>query len=196
MRIIDRYIARRIIFIFITTMAIFCTMYVLIDAASNLDEIIKRKVPFLIMASYYVSSLPIMVVQTSSVACLIAALLTFGQLNSNNEIIPLRTSGMNFWQIAKPAIVFGLVVSALIFWFNEKFVPQATAMSNQIRNENIILETDTKKNKAKIKNLVSARFTSNICKVICLVDASGLLLQRLCGSSICMLAHNKVSTTK
>lgn len=154
MRIVDRYIIKSIARIFISSILTFCFLYILIDIASNLNEIIGRKVSFEVLVKYYLSFFPIIIVQTSPIACLIASLLTYGHLNNNNEIIALRTGGLNFWRITKPALFLGLIVSALIFLVNERFVPQATASSEQIRNENIILAVDSaRKKKAKIKNL-------------------------------------------
>lgn len=154
MRIVERYISKSVISIFFSTMLVFCFLYILIDLASNLSEVIDRKVPFQILFEYYLSSLPVIVIHTSPIACLIASLLTYSHLNQNNEIIALRTSGMNFWRITKPAIYFGLVVSIFAFWVNERFVPQATMSSEAIRNENIILKSDSERMKqAKIKNL-------------------------------------------
>ena len=154
MRIIDRHICRSLITIFLSSVLVFCFLYILIDITSNLDEIIDRKVPLAILSKYYLSFFPIILVQTSSIACLISVLFTFSRLNNNNEIIALRTSGLNFWQITKPALAFGILVSVLVFWMNERFVPQAATSSTQIRNENIILEADRlKKNKATVKNL-------------------------------------------
>jgi len=66
----------------------------------------------------------------------------------------MRSSGLNFWQITKPAIMFGLVISMLVFWVNERLVPQATEVTNRIRNENMVLLVDRlRKKKEKIKNL-------------------------------------------
>ena len=154
MRIIERYISISIIGTFIATIFIFCFLYILIDAASNLNDFIARKVPFLILIQFYLSSLPLIFIYTSPIACLIATLLTYSHLNNNNEIVALRTSGMSFWRITKPAIYFALVVSALTFFVNERFVPQAAASSQEIRNENLILKADSEsKKQARIKNL-------------------------------------------
>ncbi|MBF0522702.1 MAG: LptF/LptG family permease [Candidatus Omnitrophica bacterium] len=154
MRILDRYITKSIITIFIATVLIFCFLYILIDVTSNLDEYINHKVPIQILVEFYLLTIPLMLVQTSSIACLIAVLFTFGRLNNANEVIAMRSSGMNFWQITKPAIIFGLLVSMTIFWVNEKCVTKAQALSEKIRNENIILETDRiKKQQEKITNL-------------------------------------------
>jgi len=154
MRIIDRYISFPIGRIFLTTILVFCLLYVLIDIASNLGELLDRNVPFYILIKYYLSFLPVIITQTSPIACLIAALLTFSQLSNNNEIIALRSGGLDFWRITKSTLCFGLVVSAFIFWINEQFVPRAAINSEQIRDENIILKADTdQKKKAKIQNL-------------------------------------------
>jgi len=153
MRIVDRYLLNIIIKIFLSTILIFCFLYILIDVAANLDEFIKQKVPFQILLEYYKSFIPIILAQTCPIACLIACLLAFSHANSNNEIVVLRSGGLGFWQIAKPALCFGLLVSVLIFWINERFVPQATTASESIRDETMILKTDAAKKKEPIVNL-------------------------------------------
>ncbi len=154
MRILDRYITKSIITLFFGILLIFCFLYLLIDSAVNLDEFIDRKVPFHILVQYYLSYLPVIITQTSSIACLIAVLFTFTNLNSHNEIIALRASGMNFWQIVRPTIYFGLIVAAAIFLINERYVPQAEGNARKIKDANMILESDRQRKKmAKIKNL-------------------------------------------
>ncbi|MDD3375672.1 MAG: LPS export ABC transporter permease LptG [Candidatus Omnitrophica bacterium] len=153
MRIIERYLLKTIVTIFISAIIIFCFLYVLIDLASNLDEFIRQKVSIEILIQYYLSFLPIIIAQTSPLACLIACLLTFSHANSNNEIIVLRSGGLSFWRIAKPAIYFGLIVSVLMFWVNERFVPQATSMSQSIEDEYLALSSDAARKKQAIDDL-------------------------------------------
>ena len=154
MRVLDNYILKSILSIFVATILIFAFLYILIDAASNLDEIIGRKVGFKVLAQYYFSFFPIILTQTSSIACLIATLLTFSRLNNNNEIIALRSSGLGFWKITRSALWFCILLSVFLFWINERFVPTATLSSEQIRDENIILASDKqKKQTAPIRNL-------------------------------------------
>ena len=154
MRILERYINHSIFKIFTGTIFIFCFLYVLIDITSNLDDIIEHKTNLETLAQYYASYLPIILVQTSPIACLIAALLTYSGMNNTNEIIAMRSSGMNFWQMTKPGLCFGLLVSALVFMLNERCVPQAMQVSRQIRDENMISNADqSPKKKAKIRNL-------------------------------------------
>jgi lipopolysaccharide export system permease protein len=126
---------------------------VLIDVTGILDEIIDREVSLEILALYYLSYFPIILVQSSSMACLIATLFTFSRLNNHNEIIVMRSSGLNFWQITRPALMFGILISVMIFWVNENYVPQANAKAKKIWDANMMLESDRKKMKNEIKNL-------------------------------------------
>ncbi len=153
MRILDNYINKSIITIFVTTIILFCFLYVLIDITGILDEIIDREVPLAILAQYYISFFPIILAQSSSMACLIATLFTFSRLNNNNEVIVMRSSGLNFWQITRPALIFGILISVCIFWVNENYVPQANAKAKEIWDANMMLESDRAKKKKEIKNL-------------------------------------------
>jgi len=154
MRILDRYISYNVIVVFLSTVFIFCFLYVLIDSATNLDEFLNSKVSLPILVQYYLTSLPLILVQTLPFAFLIATLLTFTNFNSHNEIIVLRSSGLNFWRIVKPAISMAIVVSSIIFLLNERLVPKADADIKKIKAENLIMESDKKnKKKSLVQNL-------------------------------------------
>lgn len=155
MRIIDRYITQSIMTIFISMVLVFCFLYILIDIFSHMDDFIEKKVAIDVIVEYYLSFLPIVLVNTSPIACLIATLFSYSQLNSNNEIIALRSSGMDFWRLTRPAISFGLIVCAMIFLLNERFVPQSTIISQDIKESQIKIAKTEKDNKTRplIRNL-------------------------------------------
>ncbi len=137
MRILDRYILKSIITIFIGMLVTFAFLFILIDMFTNLQDFIEKSVSLDVIFHYYLTFLPSVIVQTSTMACLISVLFTYSNLNAHNEIIAIRASGMNFWQITRPALVFALCVSALVFLVNEKFVPQSSMINQQIRDTQI-----------------------------------------------------------
>lgn len=153
MRIIDRYITKSIILGFIGTLIIFGLVFVLIDSASNLDEYIDRKVTLDVVVQYYLWFLPVVLQQTVAIGYLIACLLAYANLNTHNEIIALRSGGLNFWKLAKPAIILALVVSAFMFYLNENYIPQAEAKARQIKEDNFTLDVDREKKQAKVTSL-------------------------------------------
>ena len=154
MRILDNYISGSIVRIFLSTILVFCFLYILIDLASHLEDFISNKVGFMVIINYYLSFLPVIFVQTAPIACLLASLFTYSTLNNSNEIIALRASGLNFWKITRPAIIFGFMAAALVFLVNEKFVPQSISISEDIKKDKIELSSDKRKAHAEpIKNL-------------------------------------------
>ena len=137
MRLIDKYIIRSIIASFIGTIAVFFFLYIIIDLFTNFEQIIDYKVTLLTLKDYYLSLLPVIFIHTSPIACLLSTLFCLAKLNSGNEIIALRTAGLNIWQITKSTILFACLVSALIFWLNENVVPDAMETTHRIKTEKI-----------------------------------------------------------
>jgi lipopolysaccharide export system permease protein len=163
MRILDRYINTSIITIFVTTVFTFTILYVMIDVVHELDDILERKIPILILWQYYAAFFPLILVQTSSISCLISVLFTFSGLNNSNEVIAMRSSGLNFWQITRPALIFGLVVSALVFYMSERLVPNADKVKRQIRMDNMMIEGDKQKKEIeKVRDLTFYGFQNRL----------------------------------
>ncbi|MBF0569286.1 MAG: LptF/LptG family permease [Candidatus Omnitrophica bacterium] len=154
MRILDNYITKSVVRIFISAILLFCFLYILIDLAMHLDDFFTNKVPMAVIRSYYISFFPLIFVQTSPIACLLATLFTYSTLNNNNEIIALRSSGMDFWKITRPAIIFSVMIAAFVFMVQEKFVPQSASLSQDIKKDTIDVKADNRSGKPQpVKNL-------------------------------------------
>lgn len=152
MRILDRYILRSIIAIFISCIFTFIFLYVIIDILSNLELILKQQLPNAILIQYYLSYLPIMFVQVAPFACLLATVYTFGRLNHENEIIAMRASGLSIFGITKTVIIFGTLISVFVFWVGDRFVPRALALTQKIRAQMIESAKKTPQKKEEIIN--------------------------------------------
>ncbi|MFH1888783.1 MAG: LptF/LptG family permease [Candidatus Omnitrophota bacterium] len=146
MRILDRYILKSVLSLFFQCLLTFLFLYVIIDVFSHLDEILRQKANFQMLGSYYLAYLPIIFVQVSPVACLLSTLYTFGALNRNNELIAMRSSGLNIFQITRTVIIFGVIVSACVFWVNDRFVPSSMALTEKIKTQ---MESGAKKAQEK-----------------------------------------------
>ncbi len=133
MRILDRYILKSIIYIFFSCIFVFLFLYVVIDLLSNLDEVLKHQATLALLVRYYLSYLPIMFVQVSPFACLLSTVYTFGKLNHNNEIIAMRSSGLSIFEIARNALIFGLLISLTVFWVNDRLVPISLTENQKIK---------------------------------------------------------------
>lgn len=152
MRIIDRYILKSVVAIFLACIFVFLFLYVVIDLLSHLEDLLRHKINFELLAQYYLFNLPIMFVQVVPFACLLATLYTFGKLNHNNEIIAMRSSGLSIFQIAKTVMIFGALMSLLVFLVNDRFVPQYLEHSSNIKEQ---MEQETKKAKDQKEEVIN-----------------------------------------
>ncbi len=133
MRIIDRYVLKQVVMLFATCLMTFMLLYVVIDILGHLDEILKQNTPLPLLLSYYLWSLPTILVEVSPFSCLLAVLYTFGKLNRDNEIIALRASGLSIWQIAQSILVVGALLSVAFFWVNDRLVPRSLFLTEKLK---------------------------------------------------------------
>jgi len=154
MRILDRYILKSTVSVFLGTQALFFLLYIVIDVLSHLDEILKYRMDVALITTYYSAYLPVIFIQTSPIACLLAVLYTFGRLNRNNEIIAMRSAGLSLWQVCRSTVVFGCIISALVFLTNENLAPKAQETTERIKRQMEYSGSDKKKNRSvQFKNL-------------------------------------------
>ena len=56
-------------------------------------------------------------------AVLVAALMAFGRLSSDNEITILKTSGISLYKIIRPVLIVSIILTLFMFWFNDRVLP-------------------------------------------------------------------------
>lgn len=154
MRILDRYILKSILSIFLGSLFAFFFLYIIIDLFSHLDTILAQKVTIAVLVKYYSSFLPVIFSQVSPISCLLATLYTFATLNRDNEIIAMRASGLSIFQITHTIIILGFILSIFILLISDTIIPQSLMTTQKIKQE---MESSRKQSKNKgpeiIKNL-------------------------------------------
>ena len=152
MRILDRHILKMVLGVFFTCLFVFMFLYVIIDVFAHLDDILKQKVSLYILKDYYLSYLPIIFVQMTPIACLLGVLYTFSKLNRDNEVIAMRASGLSVLQITRTIIMFGALISILVFWVNDRLVPSSLYFNQHVKEQ---MESGEKKIKEKEQEVLS-----------------------------------------
>ena len=151
MRILDRYILKSVLGIFLMCLLTFIFLYVIIDLFSHLDDILKQRASLNILLQYYLAYLPIIFVQVTPISCLVATLYTFAKLNHNNEIIAMRSSGLSILEITKTVIIFGVLISVFVFWVNDKFVPSSLSLAEKLKDR---IEAGVKREQEKEQDVI------------------------------------------
>ena len=98
------------------------TMDMLLDL---LDLLISKGIEPWIVARLFFLALGWMVALSIPCGVLVAALMTFGRLSQDNEIIALRASGVHLMQVFAPALVLSVIVAVALTLFNNYILPDA-----------------------------------------------------------------------
>ena len=138
MKIIDRYIVSEMMAPFILGVLGFIMIMTVDLIFTFTDLIINRGVPIVAVLRLIVFKLPAIMVLTFPVATLFATTMTLGRLGKDYEIVALRTSGISLFRISLPIILTAGVISMISFVGNEKIVPYANHVSENIIRQVIL----------------------------------------------------------
>ncbi len=145
MKILERYTLRTYVGPLLWCLGIFVSMYLIIDLLGHLDEILRYRVPVLLLAVYYGTMIPLVFVQIAPFACLMATLYALGNLNRHQELMAMRASGIGPWAIVRPLIWIGCLMSASVLLVNETVAPQAALLTDNIKESRLERPSDPKK---------------------------------------------------
>ena len=125
MKIIQKYILRELWLPFLVCLLtlnfIFMAGY-LVRAA---NFIIGRGVPLRETLYVLALALPDMIGYTAPMSLLTAVMIVFGNLSQGNEIRAFKASGIHPYQVMLPAFLSGLVLSFVMFVFNDQISTEA-----------------------------------------------------------------------
>jgi len=137
MRILDKYILVNFLTSLFCCLFVFVFLYVIVDLFCLLEDILKNKVPLIIIFRYYLAFLPRIFIQISPFSCLISIMYTLGKINYHNELIAMRVGGLSTFRISFPIILFGLIIVFINFIFSEKVVSENQRIADQIKSQYI-----------------------------------------------------------
>lgn len=131
MRLLDKYILKELFIPFVFGVAIFSTLFVASGLLFQIAKmIVKQGIPVFLVAKYFFAKVPSTILYAFPMATLLATLLAFGRLSSDNEVIALKASGISFPRIAQPALLFALVVSIISILLSDQIVPKTNFIAN------------------------------------------------------------------
>ncbi|HBN08471.1 MAG TPA: hypothetical protein DD435_07430 [Cyanobacteria bacterium UBA8530] len=124
--LMDRYMLSEVLGPFLFGVASFTGILTATSVLFNLITLMVRfGIPLSTVLQVLALRMPEMAFYTFPMSMLLAALLSFGRLSGDSEIIALRASGVSLYRILSPVIVAALSVSVMTIALNEFVVPQA-----------------------------------------------------------------------
>lgn len=142
MKIIDRYLIIHFLIPFFYCIFAFLILYITYDLSINLDEFLKYKVSIFKVARYYLLNIPLILVNSTPIAILLASLYSLGNMNRHHEIVAMRASGIHIDRIIVPFLILGTILAVVIFIINDQFVCKYSFEGSSLKQE-IFNNSDT-----------------------------------------------------
>ena len=133
MKLLDKYILKQVIEMFIMGVLVFTSIIFASDTFITLiRQISMYGIPFKIAFLMIILHLPSVFVMTIPMGVLLATVMTLNGLSLSSEITVMRACGLSINRIAKPIFVFALIMACLSFLINETVVPVMTKQSTDL----------------------------------------------------------------
>lgn len=113
LKILDRYVIKELLIPFFLGLFILTFLILVHQLLRLMELIIDKGVDVLSVAEIFLFLLPSFFLVTIPMAVMLASIMTFNRLSSDNEIIALRSAGVGFSRLIRPAIVFAFIASIL-----------------------------------------------------------------------------------
>ena len=133
-RILDEYVIRQFIGMFLMVLCGFVLLMLVFTFFELVGDIIRNHIPLTKVGLYLLNLTPSMLYTIAPLAVLIAALVTFGVLNRNSEIIAMKATGISLYRLVVPIVSIAAILAVSLFLFDEFYLPQANRRQEALRN--------------------------------------------------------------
>ena len=132
-RILDKYILKQVIEMFLMGVFVFTTIIFASDTFITLiKQIAKFGIPFKVAFIIILLNLPAVIVMTIPMGVLLSTVMTLNRLSLSSEVTVMRACGIGLNRIAKPIFIFAIVMALSSFFINETVVPVMTKQAKDL----------------------------------------------------------------
>ncbi len=99
-------------------------MLMLNQLSRRLGELVGKGLPGRVIAEVLILFIPFIVALTLPMAVLVAVLYGFSQMGADSELTAMRANGVSVWQMLRPVLAAGLIMTAANFVFIDQVLPR------------------------------------------------------------------------
>jgi LPS export ABC transporter permease LptG/LPS export ABC transporter permease LptF len=133
-RILDEYVVREFVTMFLLVLAAFVLLLIVFTFFDLVGDIIRNHIPLTTVGAYLFNLTPSQIYQITPLAVLISALVTFGLLNRNSEIIAMKATGISLYRLVVPIVSIAATFAICLFLFDQFYLPQANRRQEALRS--------------------------------------------------------------
>jgi lipopolysaccharide export system permease protein len=132
MRLLDRYLLRELLIPLFFCLSGFLIFVIAFSLFAELNRYQENKLGVQDVLELYAARIPGDLALIMPIALLLALLYALTNHARHNELTAMRAAGVSLGRLCLPYFAVGLCLSGLVFYLNEKWVPQAAEREERI----------------------------------------------------------------
>jgi len=132
--IIHRYIFLEIVGPFLTSLAFFTFIYMVLALQKMIGLFVGKGVELDRLIDYFGYLLGNTLPSTIPMACLMSGILAAGRLSGDSEITAMRSAGISYGRIYSNFLAFGFIMTLVVGYLNFYLGPENTRKMNEFNN--------------------------------------------------------------
>ncbi|MGL1936786.1 MAG: LptF/LptG family permease [Fibrobacterales bacterium] len=145
--LLTRYIIKELLQPFLLSLAVITFLLGIQYVLQLMDSVASKGLPLSVVLEILTLSLAWMFALSIPMSCLVAALMAFGRLSADREIVALKGAGLSPMKMLFPALVLASIIMVGLMAFNNYVLPEANH-----RNAAILSSISRKKPQAFINS--------------------------------------------
>jgi LPS export ABC transporter permease LptG/LPS export ABC transporter permease LptF len=123
--ILDEYVMGSFLRNFALVLSSLVVLFIIFTFFELIGDIIRYRTPLVTVGDYLINLIPFILNSIMPLCALVAVLITFGTLNRTSELTAMKATGISLYRIVAPVLVVATLLSALLFVFDETYLPNA-----------------------------------------------------------------------
>ena len=123
--ILDEYVMGSFLRNFALVLSSLVVLFIIFTFFELIGDIIRFRTPLVTVGAYLLNLIPFILNSIIPLCALVAVLITFGALNRSSELTAMKATGISLYRIVAPVLVVATLLSALLFVFDETYLPNA-----------------------------------------------------------------------
>jgi LPS export ABC transporter permease LptG/LPS export ABC transporter permease LptF len=133
-KVFDLYISRGFFSYFLWSFIACGTLFVLLTLFDLLDDIIRHRIPVMVVLDYFTFLTPQIVMLVIPMSTLLAILINFGIMEKNSEVTAIKAGGWSLHRISLPVFLVGSALCIGLFLMQDYVLPYANDRQDSLRN--------------------------------------------------------------
>jgi len=133
--ILDEYVMGAFLRNFALVLVGLTILFIIFTFFELIGDILRYRTPLVVVGDYLLNLVPFILNSVLPLCSLVAVLITFGALNRNSELTAMKATGISLYRIVAPMLVVATILSALLFAFDETYLPAANRRQEALLSE-------------------------------------------------------------